>query len=56
VVTINFVAHTQWASQHEAAPGCATTGAVHRLSGNERYLRVECIDAQATVLGPTQSF
>jgi hypothetical protein len=46
VVTINFVGRTQWGSQHEAAPGCAITGAEHHLSGNERYLRVECIDAQ----------
>ena len=46
MVIISFVAHAQWASQHEAAPGCVITGAEHRLSGNERYLRVECIEAQ----------
>lgn len=46
VATINFVGHTQWGAQRRAEPGGALTEASYRLRGNERYLRVECSDAQ----------
>ncbi len=44
--TINFVGDTQWGFQRRAQPGRTITGAEYRLSGNERYLRAECIDAE----------
>jgi hypothetical protein len=46
VRTINFVGHTQWGTQRRTQPGETITAAQYRLTGNERYLRAECIDDQ----------
>ena len=46
VKTINFLGHTQWGFQRRAEPGKTISEAQYRLTGNERYLRAECIDAQ----------
>jgi hypothetical protein len=46
VVEINFMA-TSWQGGHVLAePGKTMTGARYKLRGGERYLRVECRDAQ----------
>jgi len=45
VAAINFIGHTQWGFQRRAAPGESITEAEWRLTGNERYLRAECWDA-----------
>jgi hypothetical protein len=45
-VTINIIGHTQWGYQRRAQPGDSITEAEYKLSGRERYIRVECIDAQ----------
>ena len=44
-VAINFVGHTQWGFQRRAEPGHAITDAHYRLTGNEKYVRAECVDA-----------
>jgi hypothetical protein len=46
VSIINFVGMTQWGAQKRAANGDPLTEASYRLRDVERYVRVECIDAQ----------
>ncbi len=46
VSMINVVGHTGHGKHFVAAPGAALTEASYRLRGPERYVRVECIDAQ----------
>jgi len=46
VSAINFIGLTQWGAQNRAANGDPLTEASYRLRGVERYVRVECIDAQ----------
>ena len=46
VKTIDFCGHTQWGSQRRAAPGETVTESTYRLTGNERYLRAACTDAE----------
>jgi hypothetical protein len=45
VRTINFVGLTQWGHQRRTQPGELVTEARYELTGNERYLRAECIDS-----------
>jgi hypothetical protein len=44
VAKVNFVGHSQWGGQVRAPYGETITQASYRLNGNERYLRVECVD------------
>jgi len=46
VSVINVIGHTQYGEQWRAEPGKALTEASYRVQGKEKYLRVECIDAQ----------
>ena len=44
VATINIMGHTQWGYQRRAEAGKTINNAQYWLTGNERYVRVECVD------------
>jgi hypothetical protein len=46
VATINLIGQTSAGYQRRAEPAVTIDSFEHRLSGNERYLRAECIDAR----------
>lgn len=43
---INLIGHTQWGRQRHAARGGTITEAEFKLTGNEGYLRAECVDVE----------
>jgi hypothetical protein len=47
--TINIIGHTKWGVQRRAQPGTSINELEYKLSGHERYIRVECVDAQGHV-------
>jgi hypothetical protein len=49
VATINFIGCTQWGTQLRANEGGTLTEGSYRLTGKERYLRVECVDSLGRV-------
>jgi hypothetical protein len=49
VAEIRFIGHTQWGSHERDPHGAPVSEAEYVLTGNERYLRAECIDAQGHV-------
>ena len=46
VRSIDVIGAARYGQHWQAAPGEALTGATYRLKGPERYVRVECTDAQ----------
>lgn len=46
VKTINFVGQTQNGGQRRAEAGATISEATYHLRGKEKYLRVECVDAE----------